>query len=221
MSIKPIIFDLDDTLYPEITFVKGGFLAVAQYLNKNYKLCEKETYNMMIEILNNDGRGAVFNKLLFAYDKFSMANINRCISLYRNHEPNIKLYDTAERVLKEYKQERLFLVTDGNKFVQSRKVKALNLDKLMSKVFITHRYGMAAAKPSLYCFEKIKNLCGCEWNDITYIGDNPKKDFVKLKQSGAHTIRVKTGYFAHYIATSKYDADITIQNLDQLRSVIR
>jgi len=35
MPIKPLIFDLDDTLYSEIMFVEGGFRAVARHLDKS------------------------------------------------------------------------------------------------------------------------------------------------------------------------------------------
>ena len=32
-----IVFDLDDTLYEEITYVRSGFKAVASYLSQTYK----------------------------------------------------------------------------------------------------------------------------------------------------------------------------------------
>ena len=35
--IKVIIFDLDDTLYLERTFVESGFKAVAEYIEKKFK----------------------------------------------------------------------------------------------------------------------------------------------------------------------------------------
>ena len=36
--IKIIIFDLDDTLYPEIEFVMSGFRAVSRYISKKYNI---------------------------------------------------------------------------------------------------------------------------------------------------------------------------------------
>ena len=33
--IRAILFDLDDTLYDEMHFVKGGFKAVSLYISKN------------------------------------------------------------------------------------------------------------------------------------------------------------------------------------------
>ena len=34
--MKVIIFDLDNTLYPEETYVQSGFKAVARYLSNKY-----------------------------------------------------------------------------------------------------------------------------------------------------------------------------------------
>ena len=35
--IKLVIFDLDDTLIPEIDYVKSGFKEVAKYIESNYE----------------------------------------------------------------------------------------------------------------------------------------------------------------------------------------
>ena len=37
-NIKAIIFDLDDTLYPEEQFVESGFRIVSKYIYQKYKL---------------------------------------------------------------------------------------------------------------------------------------------------------------------------------------
>ena len=47
-----IVFDLDDTLYEETTYVKGGFTAVANYLFQTYHLDNPEKIsNKLYEIL--------------------------------------------------------------------------------------------------------------------------------------------------------------------------
>jgi putative hydrolase of the HAD superfamily len=112
------------------------------------------------------------------------------------------------------------LVTDGHKIVQQKKVEALRLDEVMKRVFITHRFGVRHAKPSLYCFERIKHSEQCEWTDIVYVGDNPEKDFVNLRKVGAKTIRVSTGVHADVEANPGYDAAVTIPNLSFLPDVI-
>ena len=45
-------------------------------------------------------------------------------------------------------------------------------------------------KPSLKCFKK-KKIENCKWENISYFGDNEKKDFINLNKVGAKTILVK------------------------------
>ncbi len=54
-----IVFDLDDTLYEEIDFVKSGFDKVSKFLFKNYHISKDECYQNMINELGK-GRGKIF-----------------------------------------------------------------------------------------------------------------------------------------------------------------
>ena len=119
------------------------------------------------------------------------------------------------------RQHRLYVVTDGHKMVQAKKVAALKLDGLMEKVFITHRYGVRRAKPSTYCFERIKEREGCEWSDLMYVGVNPAKDFVGLKPLGAQTVRVLTGMHRNVRSAKRYDAHHTIPTLERLEPLLK
>ena len=114
----------------------------------------------------------------------------------------------------------LYLVTDGNKIVQRNKVDALDLWSDFNRIFITHRFGVAAAKPSTHCFERIKAETGCAWRDMIYIGDNPAKDFVNLNPLGVTTIRVLTGIHRGVAASAGHDALFTIPDLDALPDVL-
>ena len=46
-----IIFDLDDTLYSEITYVKSGLMTVSIFLEKNFDVDNKTAYLKMYEYL--------------------------------------------------------------------------------------------------------------------------------------------------------------------------
>ena len=58
-----IVFDLDDTLYDEIDFVKSGFLEVSEYLG------DKKYFEFMWGEFVTNGSGKIFDKLI---DKFSI-----------------------------------------------------------------------------------------------------------------------------------------------------
>jgi putative hydrolase of the HAD superfamily len=116
-------------------------------------------------------------------------------------------------LLPQLKDYPLYLVTDGHKIVQQRKIEALGIAPLFRRVFITHRYGVKNAKPSTYCFERILELESCTWPEMTYIGDNPAKDFVSLNRQGANTVRVLTGLHSCAKAAPGYDAQHSIADL--------
>jgi putative hydrolase of the HAD superfamily len=48
--MKSVIFDLDNTLYPEIEYVKSGFRYVSSYLNSKYDLDEEEIFSQLMSI---------------------------------------------------------------------------------------------------------------------------------------------------------------------------
>lgn len=209
-----LIFDLDDTLYDEMSFVNSGLKAVADFGYDSYGWNSKESLLNMQKILEKKGRGRIFDEWLSLNKAYSRKLVNKCINLYRYHNPNISPYPNVHKFLQQHsKKYPLYLVTDGNKNVQSHKIKALKIENYFQKIFITHRYGIENAKPSLYCFEMIRRKEACSWADLVYIGDNPAKDFVNLNKIGALTVRVKTGSYSEIIPPLGYEARHTINNI--------
>tara|TARA_B100001939_G_scaffold306055_1_gene285373 strand:- start:763 stop:1449 length:687 start_codon:yes stop_codon:yes gene_type:complete len=215
-----LIFDLDDTLYPELTYVQSGFTAVANGLMKLYGWDPNETFSFMQNVLFTMGRGAVFDTLLEFHGVLTKKAVRNCVSLYRQHNPNIKLSVESEVFLSRW-PTKPYLVTDGNKIVQAKKIEALGLRPRLKKAYITHRYGVACAKPSLHCFELIRRGESCEWPDLIYVGDNPAKDFVSLNSLGAKTIRVLTGEHRNILAKQGFDAHYTINSINELEELLR
>ncbi len=210
-----LIFDLDDTLYPEHRYVESGFKAVAQHLLQQHGWPAEASYQDLLADLAARGRGALFNRLLQARGISTQAEVLACIKAYRQHQPTLMLAPLAEQLLQRLPQAP-YLVTDGHKGVQARKVQALNLAPRLAKVFITHRYGVKHAKPSTHCFELIRQRERCDWAQMAYIGDNPSKDFVKLKPLGVRTVRVLTGEHAGVVAKPGFEAQFRIPDLGGL-----
>ena len=211
-----LIFDLDDTLYDEFSFVKSGLLKVAEYVNKTYGINADSAYDIMRYELETNGRGRVFDALLLEYKVYSTSAVRKCVSAYRGHHPEIKLNPDAVRCLDRLKHFNKYIVTDGNKIVQRNKVKALGLFPVMKKIFITHEYGKRNAKPSAYCFNKIAQIEKTSPENIVYIADNPQKDFINIKKLGFRTIRIRQGMFAGLDLDSEHEAHFIIDSLDKL-----
>jgi len=216
-----LIFDLDDTLYDEMTFVASGLRSVAIYGEASFGWDAETSFTFMHSHLLRHGRGTVFDEWLRSHGRFSKSHVKTCINLYRHHKPEISLFPAATRVLNQYRElSSLYLVTDGHKLVQQNKVDALNLTSMFKKVFITHRFGIHHAKPSLHCFEIIRHTERCAWSDMVYVGDNPAKDFVSLKAIGAMTVRVQTGSHGMSKALPEYDAHVTVPELSTLPLIL-
>ena len=218
MRVKVIVFDLDDTLYDEITYVKSGFMAVANaYMPEN----PDAMFTKMVTILKRDGRGKVFDNTLKHFGFTSKKDVKKALGIYRSHMPKICLNEDACEILSHYQNTPLYIVTDGNKLVQERKVKALGLEKFVKKAFITHRYGTIHAKPSPYCFVKIAQLEGVKNEEIVYIADNVNKDFIEIKKLGFQSVRISQGMFKDAQKPAEYHADVTIDSLKELKKLLK
>ncbi len=215
---KVIVFDLDDTLYDEMSFVRSGFRAVSRTLETRYGISGHEAYEYMVEVLNASGRGKVFDEMLIRFGLRASKYVKECLQTYRQHLPEIRLHEDAARCLNRLAAHPIYIVTDGNKLVQQSKISALGLDNdtRIKKCFITRRYGIHREKPSTYCFLRIAELEQVAAQNITYIGDNPRKDFVGIKPQGFRTIRVIRGSHAGVRLTPDFEADVEIMSLDEL-----
>jgi len=152
------VFDLDDTLYRQFSYVESGFHAVSLYLSPELKLSAKKIYEDLMMLYQTNDRSKIFDVLLIDYEIYSRKSVNKLIQVYRCHEPMIKLDKKIKNFLEKMKNERLYLVTDGHKLVQQKKIQSLDISKYFSKIFITNQYGLARRKPSLYCFDKILKI---------------------------------------------------------------
>jgi putative hydrolase of the HAD superfamily len=215
-----LIFDRDDTLSPERTYVESGLLAVALFGEKNFRWSRKVSFRVMLNILDRQGRGAIFNEWLASHDSNQKGLVEQCVSFYRHHTPHLHLYPDAQRLLPTLKKYPVYLVTDGHKIAQQKKVEALRLERWFRRVMLTHRYGLQHAKPSTYCFNLIRQQEHCAWTDLVYIADNPAKDFVNLNPLGVTTVRVLTGMHRDVRARNGFDARHTIPNLSHLKKLL-
>lgn len=216
-----IIFDLDDTLYPEAQFVNSGLNAVALFGEEIFGWPAKESLLFMTHTLKNEGRDFIFNKWLSHHNSLTKTLLKKCVSVYRTHVPNISLDSDIKNLIRKYSEQYpIYLVTDGNKVVQYNKVCSLDILPFFKGLYITHRFGIKNAKPSLHCFDLIRKREDSDWRSLIYIGDNPLKDFVNLNLMGSLTIRVLTGMHKDMNAPSNYEGKIKISSLLDLTSVI-
>ena len=210
-----IVFDLDEVLYDEKTYVISGFRTVSEFLEKDEAIPKKIIFEYLKRRLKN-GRERIFNDLLDNFRIYNQKNLKKCISVYRTHTPKIKLYSDAKDCLKRLKNYPLYIVTDGNKIVQKNKIKALNLENHIKKIILTSNYELRNSEPSTFCFQKICDMEKTSPTNLVYIGDDPHKDFVGLKREGFKTIRLFKGRFKNERLSKEFEADYKIKSLKEI-----
>lgn len=217
---RPIlVFDLDDTLFDELSYVRSGLRRVAESMAGACKLPAARLYESFLDSLAA-GRSHVFDRAYAQLGCLSASLISRSVRIYRTHRPEIRFYPEAEKCLQRYARSRKFLVTDGNSTSQSAKVDALQLRRQMEHIYITYRYGRHHSKPSSHCFELICKRTGCGPEEVVYIGDNPLKDFLGIRPLGFRTIRVLTGQHRQVRVRPEHDAELAITKLSELQEAL-
>lgn len=177
---KVVVFDLDDTLYKEVDYVRSGLMAVAHHFGDDSLLA------LMLK-----ARSKGMNAFEAVKEQRSDAEIDKMIEIYRNHKPQISLpRDTTLTLDYLHSKYTLALVTDGRSVGQRNKIEALALERYFAPedIIISEEFG--SDKHSAANFKAIeKNHPGAE--SYFYIGDNPEKDFYQPNLLGWHTIMLE------------------------------
>jgi putative hydrolase of the HAD superfamily len=215
-----VAFDLDDTLYPEATFVRSGFRAVARALHERWGVPEGRAFDLMCESLNGRGRGTQFDDAVQALGLRGRQSVAELVKVYRHHTPAIELPPESRAVLEALRPRPLYVVTDGHKVVQQAKIDALGVAPYLRHAYVTHRYGIRNRKPSTRVFELMIERERCAPGDVVYIGDDPTKDFRNLRPLGVHTVRVKTGRLAGVVVPADEDAERTVATIAAVPAIV-
>lgn len=191
-KLRAVLFDLDNTLYPEEQFVASGFRAVANCLTEHTNLAAETLEKKMWHTLHTQGRGRVFNKLLVELDLDSRVWLRTLVLVYRSHQATLSLFPGVATALATLKDHglRLGLVTDGVASVQRRKIAALDLERYMDVIVCTDELGAGCAKPSTVPFEAATTLLRVAANETIYLADDISKDFAGPNRLGMKSIQV-------------------------------
>jgi putative hydrolase of the HAD superfamily len=221
-QIHTLVFDLDDTLYPESDYVRGGFEAAGRWLRATYGVQEFAT--VAHGLFGAGRRGRIFDEVLPRLGLEARPElIAGLIVAYREHEPQLSLFADAAEVL-EWAGARfqLALVTDGYAEVQKRKIRALGLESRIGCRIITDELGREFWKPNIEPFRRVMEQFVGDSKGYLYVGDNAHKDFLGPRNLGWRTVRIQRphGEHAGYGGLAAESADHEIQSLLDLRNLI-
>jgi putative hydrolase of the HAD superfamily len=215
-GVKAIVWDVDDTLYLERSYVRSGFRAVGEYVDTMLGVAGFS--DLAWNIFEQGGRGKIFNDALdqleVSPDPTFMKELIRC---YRKHAPDISLLPDARKAIDHLcSTHPMAVITDGPPDSQNGKIHALGLRDFAAPCIATWEWGQAFGKPHPRAFESVEATLGLSGTDLVYVADNPEKDFVSPKNLGWHTIRLRRdGGLNSHLPTGD-DVDHEMTNLDGL-----
>ncbi len=172
-----VVFDLDDTLYNEIDYLRSAYVELAKALEPN---AWQQLFIRLFSLYRN--KLDVFEYISTTY-RISKTEL---ISKYRSHTPNIQPFEgvltTFQRI--KDKKGRIAIITDGRKATQMSKIKALGLIKFIDHIIISEEIG--SEKPDRANYKAIEEKFNL--GAYFYIADNVKKDFITPNKLGWQTI---------------------------------
>ena len=183
-GLKAIVFDLDDTLYSEKEYVRSGFQAIADTL-PSVKQMEEKLWQAF------EQKKSAIDEVLTEAGLYTDELKQKCLSVYRFHQPNVHLYAGAEELLAKLRADgyKLGIITDGRPEGQRAKIKALGLEGLVDYILVTDELGgVEYRKPNQAAFVKMKEALNVAFEEMCYVGDNVKKDFIAPEALGMKAI---------------------------------
>lgn len=196
-----IVFDLDDTLYPEAEFVRGGFRAAGARLDEREGRATGAV-QVFLDLLERQGVSRVFDQGLEALGiEPDPERIEDLVRAFRGHMPSIRPFPGVPEMLDRLRRRgfRLGLLSDGPRAVQESKWKALGLGERFEVVVFTDALGGRATwKPDPAGFEAMERLSGLAGPDLVMVGDRPRHDLVPAAARGWRAVRMRWpgGYHA-------------------------
>ena len=183
-----VVFDLDDTLYKEVDYLRSAYRYIACQLAGDE--VEREEIFGTLYGAYSEGRDA-FAALVERNNDKAMTK-ETLLHWYRTHKPQISLCDGCREFLSRLVAEgcRLGIITDGRTVTQTNKIVALGLNEYFSDedIVISEKFG--SEKPSPANYLHFMDKYGAEAR-YYYIADNTAKDFIAPNRLGWTTVCLK------------------------------
>lgn len=183
-GLKAVIFDLDDTLYSEKDYVRSGYRAVADILPQ-IEHAEQKLWEAF------EQKKSAIDRVLMDEGIYTDELKEECLKIYRFHTPDIMFYEGVIPVFDQLKKQnvQIGIITDGRPEGQRAKILSLGLKKYVQHIIITDELGGTSfRKPCEKAFILMKERLKISYEEMCYVGDNFKKDFIAPEKLGMKII---------------------------------
>ena len=193
--IAAVLFDLDDTLFPQAAWLDGAWRAVAAQ-GAAVGVPPVPLYVALRTIAaQGSDRGRIIDRALDSFGRRDLP-VAPFVDAFRAHTP--ESLDLYPGVLDELELLTSYLpigiVTDGDPRIQRAKLRALHLDA--DVVVCSDDFGRERRKPDPLPFRRALEALNVRAHETVFVGDRPDKDIVGATAVGMRTVRVRTGEYA-------------------------
>ena len=190
-----IVFDLDDTLYNEIEYLRSAYIEIA-------KKSDVENWKPLFARLFSLYRSGL-NAFTYVSETYGLS-LQDLLKTYHNHTPNLSPFNGVLETFRRIKDKKgkVCIITDGRKITQNKKIEALGLLDYIDTIIISEETGFE--KPERHNYKIIEETFpnGNYW----YIADNIRKDFLAPNQMGWKSIGlIDNGLNIHHDSHLHFD----------------
>lgn len=191
--MRVIGFDLDDTLVPEVQFIRSGIRHIAPLLHEKYPVIPELRIITRMEaaVMAGCNHYSALEHLLEEFGLSGIADMKAIVSDFRSHAPDPAIYHPAPSIIEILKSldgdnVRTVLITDGRSVTQRNKIKAASLYDFFDEadIYISEETGYDKTHPDTF-LRVMEKYAGA--SEFHYVGDNPWKDFMHPSRLGWHT----------------------------------
>lgn len=177
-SYDLVIFDLDDTLYPEVEYLKQAYSKIGKFIELEYGHDGKKIEQWLLDQFLDYGRKGLFQNLIkeFELREDNRALIPKFLALMRSvsFSPKIELNPSVKNFLKQCMQATsVVVITNGNPKQQQNKINHISWEGLPKKpmCFFANEF---APKPSPKVYEQVTEQLQLKSNHlkVLMVGDS-------------------------------------------------
>ncbi|MBN2101895.1 MAG: uridine diphosphate-N-acetylglucosamine-binding protein YvcK [Candidatus Aenigmarchaeota archaeon] len=223
MSIKAIIFDLDDTLYDCGVLRKQAMKRAAKsMIADGLPLSENRAYKKQIEYLEKFGpRCDVFNKMAEEFGVKEKNFVENALKAYNNDDVGkIESFPGAsETLIKLRKKYRLILITAGLHIRQMKKIEALGLKDKFDEIVIND---IEKDPDKVNDFERVLKKSGFCASEFVVVGDRINSEILIGNKLRMKTVQMLFGKYSDVKPKDKFEEpDYKIKRITELPLVIK
>jgi putative hydrolase of the HAD superfamily len=196
--IKAVLFDLDDTLFPQSAWLGGAWHAVAARAATDHDVDATRLEAALVAVAaEGSDRGQIIDRALADVGAATIPAAP-LVDEFRRYAPrSLAPYPgVREALTRLVGRVRLGIVTDGDPSIQRAKLKALDLTGTFSAVVMSDELGREHRKPDPWPFRAALEVLAVSPEHAVFVGDRPAKDIVGATSAGLRALRVHTGEWA-------------------------